>query len=283
MRTVFAVVATIWGGPTYVEFAVRSWRLWKKENFYRPLGSNNRWAFDITHWISVFTIASVTALLVVGSAPHIVWLRVLSLPAPALLFCIGGCIFALTMYSLAGWKAPFRISSTEKGGEVYPGAYYLVEDIVAVNANAGRPFREALAARYRASPRFRRMLRNQSLFWSISALLVSIACLVVVVIHDVDTNVAYGVGKSHFFVHRHSNASMANPVLLGWGVPFVFIGIWTAITYPWVRHDMHEETMTWEEDCGIVPGTRQKEKQMQLEPTESERELPKSPIQGPEP
>ena len=191
---VFAIVATIWGGPTYFEFAVRSWRLWKKENFFRPLGSNNKWAFDITHWISVLTITSVTALLVIGSAPHIVWIRVLSLPAPAILFCLGGSVFAITIWSLAGLKAPFRISSTGKGEQVLPGVYYLMEDIVAVNANAGRPFREALAARYRASPRFRQMIRNQSLFWSIPALIISIGCIVVVVIHSVDKNVAYGIG-----------------------------------------------------------------------------------------
>lgn len=117
------------------------------------------------------------------------------MPAPAILLCIGGSIFAITMYSLAGIKAPFRISSTEKGGVVNPGVYYLMEDIIAVNAAAGRPFREALAARYRASPRFRRMIRNQSLFWSIPALLVGIACTIVVVIHQVDKNVAYGVGE----------------------------------------------------------------------------------------
>ncbi|KIY02288.1 uncharacterized protein Z520_02426 [Fonsecaea multimorphosa CBS 102226] len=258
---IFAIVASIWGGPTYVEFAVRSWRLFKNENFFRPLGTSNRWAFDITHWISVLTITAVTALLVVGSAPHIVWLRVLSMPAPALLFCIAGSVFLLTVWSLAGWKAPFRISSTEKGGVVYPGAYYLMEDVVAVNANAGRPFREALAARYRASPRFRRMLMVQSLFWSIPGLLVAIACTVVVCIHPVPKDVAYGIG---------------------WGVPFVWVGIWVAITIPWVRRDMHKETVTWEEDCGIEPGEKHAEEK-KLEPTDSDRETAKEPAPDPEP
>ena len=196
MEPVFAIVATIWGGPTYVEFAVRSWRLIKKENFFRPLGTSNRWTFDITHWIFVLTIAAVTALLIVGSAPHIVWLRVLSMPAPAILYCIGGSLFVITMYSITGRKAPFRISSTPKGGDVCPGVYYLIEDIVAVNANAGRPFREALAARYNASPRFRRMIKTQSLFWSIPSIIIAIACTVVAVIHPVPTAVAYGIGKS---------------------------------------------------------------------------------------
>src|SRR5437764_2649563 len=53
---IFAVVTTIWGGPTYVEFAIRSWRLMKKEHFNRPLGQTSRWQFDILHWACVMTI-----------------------------------------------------------------------------------------------------------------------------------------------------------------------------------------------------------------------------------
>jgi len=192
---VFAVVATIWGGPAYVEFAVRSWRLIKKENFFRPLGTNSRWAFDISHWIFSLTIGAITAFLIIGSAPHIVWLRVLSMPGPSILYCLGGCILLITIYSELNRPAPFRISSTAKGGKVLPGVYYLMEDIVAVNAGAGRPFREALASRYKASPRFRRMLRVQSWFWSVPALVVAIACTVLIVIHPIDKAVAYGIGK----------------------------------------------------------------------------------------
>ncbi|KAG9783079.1 hypothetical protein KCU88_g3144, partial [Aureobasidium melanogenum] len=250
---VFAVVATIWGGPTYVEFAVRCWRLIKKEDFFRPLGTSTRWAFDITHWIFVLTIAVVTALLIVGSAPHIVWLRILSLPGPALLFALGGSIFIITMWSLSGRRAPFRISSTPKGGEVYPGVYYLIEDVIAVNASAGRPYREALAARYKASPRFRRMIKQQSLFWSIPSLIIAVACTIVIVIHPVPKEVGYGIG---------------------WGVPFLWACIWSAISVPWVRRAMHKETVTWEEDYGVEPASKKARRHPKLEPIESERETP---------
>ncbi|KAL3421191.1 hypothetical protein PVAG01_07636 [Phlyctema vagabunda] len=228
---VFAVVTAIWGGPTYVEFAVRSLRLIKKEHFYKPLGANQRWAFDITNWILVLTIATVTAILIVGAAPHDVFLRVLSMPGPAILYCICGPIFLLSLYHICGWKAPFRISSTEKGKPVMPGIYYIVEDIVGVNAGGGRPFREGWAARYHASPIFRKMLRDQSWFWSISGLLVAGACTVVVVINPVPEPVAYGIG---------------------WGVPFLWAGIWAAITVPWVRAVMHKETVSWEEETGMM-------------------------------
>jgi hypothetical protein len=192
----FAVVTAIWGGPTYVEFAVRSFRLAiiKQRNFFKPLGADNRWSFDITNWILVLLIATVTALLIVGAAPHIVFLRVLSMPGPAILYCLAGPVFLMNMYHHFGWKAPFRISSTPKGEPVWPGIYYIVEDIIAVNARGGRPFREGMASRYRASPVFRKMLRDLSWFWAIGGLVMAAACTVVVVIDPVPEAVAYGIG-----------------------------------------------------------------------------------------
>lgn len=191
----FAIVTAIWGGPAYVEFAIRSWRLIKKERFYRPLGTTSRWGFDITNWIFTASITATTAFLIVGAAPHIVWIRILALPGPALLLVLGGCLGLITIFSLAGWKAPFRISSTAKGEKVHPGVYYMVEDIIAVNAAGGLPFREGFAARYEASPVFRKMLRDQSIFWSVGAVSLGIALVVIVCVHSVKKEVAYGVGK----------------------------------------------------------------------------------------
>ncbi|GFP52802.1 hypothetical protein TASIC1_0001095400 [Trichoderma asperellum] len=190
---IFAVVTTIWGGPTYVEFGIRTWRLMKKERFYRPLGTNSRWSFDILNWASVLTITAVTALFIVGSAPHEVWLRVLCMPAPAILYSLGGVLGLITLFNYMNWRAPFRLSSTAKGEKVLPGVYYFIEDVVAVNAGAGRPYREAFAARYNASPRFQQMLFKQSVFWSVPALLLAAALTVIALVHEVPATVAYGV------------------------------------------------------------------------------------------
>ncbi|PBP23438.1 hypothetical protein BUE80_DR005574 [Diplocarpon rosae] len=234
---VFAVVTAIWGGPTYVEFAVRSLRLIKKHRFYKPLGVNKRWAFDITNWIMVLGITVVTALLIVGAAPHDVFLRVLSMPGPAILFCISGPIFLLSMYNHFGWKAPFRISSTPKGEHVYPGIFYIVEDIVAVNSGGGRPFREGMAARYRASPMFRKMMRDLSWFWSISGLLMAAGLTIVVVISHVREEIAYGIG---------------------WGVPFLWATVWAGITVPWVRSVMAKERSSWAAETKMMTSTMSK-------------------------
>ncbi|KAG4423126.1 hypothetical protein IFR04_003763 [Cadophora malorum] len=233
----FAVITAIWGGPTYVEFAVRSLRLIKQQRFYKPLGVDKRWAFDITNWILVLTITVVTAILIVGAAPHDVFLRVLSMPGPAILYCIAGPIFLMSLYNHFGWKAPFRISSTHKGEPVLPGIFYIVEDIVAVNSGGGRPFREGMFARYRASPLFRKMMRDLSWFWSIPGLIMASAITVVVVINPVPEPVSYGIG---------------------WGVPFLWAGIWAAITVPWVRSVMKKEKESWEAETKMMTSTMSK-------------------------
>lgn len=192
---IFAVVTTIWGGPTYLEYALRTFKLMKKEKFYRPLGTNYRWCFDYLTWASAITIFVVTTLFIVGSAPHEVWLRVLCMPMPGLLYCLGILCGLPTLYHHMGWKAPFRLSSTNKGEVPRPGVYYFVEDTVAVNANAGRPYREALNARYEVSPRFRQMMYVQSVFWSVPAVIIAIPLTVISVISPVKPTVAYAISK----------------------------------------------------------------------------------------
>lgn len=222
---IFAIVTTIWGGPTYLEFGLRTLKLMKKERFYRPLGTDSRWCFDYLTWVSVAGITAVTALFVIGSAPHIVWLRVLCMPMPALSYVLGILCFLPTLYYQRGWKAPFRLSSTGKGENVKPGVYYFIEDTVAVNANAGRPYREALAARWEASPRFRTMIYQQSLFWSIPAMIIPIPLTVIAVIHSVSPNVAYAIC---------------------WAVPFVWATLWGVISLWWCKRDMVRERHEWE-------------------------------------
>ncbi|PHH65912.1 hypothetical protein CDD81_860 [Ophiocordyceps australis] len=228
---IFAVVTSIWGGPTYLELAVRTLRLIRKERFYRPLGTDNRWCFDMLTWVSVLTTVVVTALFIVGSAPHEVWLRVLCMPAPAILYCVGGSMAAITLFHAMDWPAPFRISSTPRGGRVHAAVYYFIEDVVAVNAGAGRPYREALAARYRASPHFRRMLHVQSLFWSIPALVLAVPLTVIAVISPVPATAAYGVC---------------------WAVPFLWAALWGAITVIWCKREMLRERIQWEAAGGIA-------------------------------
>lgn len=105
-------------------------------------------------------------------------------------------MFIQTLYAWKKWPAPFRVSSTPKGGHVRPGVYTFVEDVVAVNGGAGRPYREALDARYNASKSFRILMIELSWFWSIGALVVGTVLTVLVCVHAVHKDVAYGIGES---------------------------------------------------------------------------------------
>ncbi|KAF4122087.1 hypothetical protein GMORB2_7680 [Geosmithia morbida] len=227
---IFAVVTSIWGGPTYVEFAVRTLRLLKKEHFYRPLGSTSRWSSDMTTWASSLAIFVLTVLFIVGSAPHDAWNRVISMAAPSLLWTLGGVLFAITMLHRFNIRAPFRISSTSKGEKVLPGAYYFIEDVMAVNARCGRPYREALAARYRSSPRFRQMLYEQSMFWSVPSLILAAVLTVIAIIPQVPEDWGYGVC---------------------WVAPFLWMFVWGCISIRWCKKSMVRERLEWE--AGINP------------------------------
>ena len=100
-----------------------------------------------------------------------------------------GCVF--------GFRLPFRLSSTPKGEPFRPGIYFIVEDIVAVDGNAGQPYRAALDERYRVSKIFRQMLVKLSFFWSVSALVVAAACTAV--IYTTEDAVAFGIGECSKF------------------------------------------------------------------------------------
>jgi hypothetical protein len=43
--------------------------------------------------------------------------------------------------------------------------------------------------------------------------------------------------------------------VLGWAVPFIWAGVWAAITVPWVRSALHRERVSWEEESNIMTST----------------------------
>ncbi len=86
--------------------------------------------------------------------------------APAsLMFLVGGELAVFAAWASFGFRTPFRISSLPRGVVMRPGIYTIIEDIIAVDTGSGRLYREALDARYEASPLFRRMLYQLNLFW----------------------------------------------------------------------------------------------------------------------
>ena len=96
-----------------------------------------------------------------------------------------------------GLSAPFRISSIPQGAKMRPGIYTIIEDVISVDTGTSRHYREAINARYEASPRFRRMLRQLNWFWAIPALLVGAAVTALVWVQRIEQTTSYGIGMTH--------------------------------------------------------------------------------------
>ncbi|KAJ4288754.1 hypothetical protein N0V88_007289 [Collariella sp. IMI 366227] len=196
-RIVFAIITSFFGIVTGIEFGLRCLKLILKGDTYRPVGGT-RWSFDFTHWTLSFGYTVMTGILIGASIPHNPLVRPLAIPV-SLFFIQVGCQLVWTAWmNKTGRPAPCKISSVSKGGRVPPLVLTIVEDIVGVDGAGGREYRNALWARYEASPRFRKMIWTQNWFWAVGALIDGIGTLVV--IWTVPERVAYGVGK--FFKRR---------------------------------------------------------------------------------
>lgn len=144
------------------------------------------------------------------------------MPVTSLLYVFGTEMLIQDGMRLLGIPAPFRISSMPKNSQLRPGIYWVIEDVIAVDGSGGVEFRERLNARYEASHDFRQMLHRLTLFWGIGAEGAAVVCTIL--IFTIQKDAAYCVG---------------------WALPFIWAGVWTAITFPWVKSSLRKEERNW--------------------------------------
>ncbi|KAK0732505.1 hypothetical protein B0T21DRAFT_291090 [Apiosordaria backusii] len=219
---IFAVITSFFGIVTGIEYGFRILKLINKKDTYRPLGTTSRWSFDYTHHTLGLGYFYMSGILIGASVPHTPPIRPLAMPVSVMLIQGGLQLVVHGWMHARRVPAPFRISSTAKGERVPPLIYTFIEDVIAVDGNAGKEYRMALRERYAVSSRFRRLLVQMNWFWAAGALFDGIGTLVV--IWTVPEVVAYGVG---------------------WGSPLVFLIIWVWITLVWVRRSLREEKRQW--------------------------------------
>lgn len=111
-------------------------------------------------------------LVIVGGIPERPKVRVLAMVAPSFVFMTGLELLVLNLLYLGGFKAPVRLSSVPRKGEMRPAIYFIIEDVTAVDGGGGTGYRVRLDKRYQASANFRQCLNFLSLFWSVPALLI---------------------------------------------------------------------------------------------------------------
>lgn len=147
------------------------------------------------------------------------------MPVTSLLYVFGTEMLIQDGMRLLGIPAPFRISSMPKHSQLRPGIYWIIEDVVAVDGQGGVEFRERLNVRYEASHDFRQMLHRLTLFWGIGAELA--AAVITILVFTLERDAAYSVG---------------------WAAPFIWAGVWTLITFQWVKRSLRHEERRWLEN-----------------------------------
>jgi len=220
-NAVFSISTALLGTVSIVEYFIRFYRLWKKNSSCRVIGAQ-RWYLDWFHWNLSVGWFFVMIELIAGTCPHDPPIRVLAMPAPTMLFAIGVELLIVDVMRIMNMPAPCRISSLPQGAPLRPGIYAYIEDICAVDGSGGTEFRQRLNLRYQASKAFRVMLHRLTLFWAIGAVVCSVVCTAI--IFTIQRDAAY---------------------VVGWVLPFLWAGVWTAITIPWVQRELKKEYQEW--------------------------------------
>jgi hypothetical protein len=90
-------------------------------------------------------------------------------------------------------RISFGLSSLPAGHTAHPGVFTIIEDIVAVDGGGGMAYREALVARYDASPLFRRVLNRLHLFWGLGAF--TTVSIVTIMLWTIPVQIGYWIGE----------------------------------------------------------------------------------------
>ncbi|TVY16173.1 hypothetical protein LARI1_G006379, partial [Lachnellula arida] len=170
---VLTIPTAVLGIFTALAIIERIHKLTQKPPTFRPLNSP-RHALDIFQWgyFAALLLISllITTTLARGDSDHDgheLQTRLMSLPAPLLMFFLATLtLLSLLLHHLA-LPLPFRVGSLGPGNAVRPAVYYVVEDVVAVDGNGGVEYREAWTQRYEGSEGFRRMVWMVSVVWMV--------------------------------------------------------------------------------------------------------------------
>ncbi|KAG4430022.1 hypothetical protein IFR05_014491 [Cadophora sp. M221] len=195
---VLTIPTAVLGVFTIIAIIERIWKLIQPSPEFRPLKSP-RYGLDIFQWgyfaalILISSLISSTLLRDDNDHDgHQFQIRLLSLPAPVLMYFLATLTALSLVLNFLCVKLPFRFGSMDAGTVVRPAIYYIVEDVVAVDGNGGVEYREAFGARYESSPMFQRMIRTLSAVWCLA--FYAIAAWFTVLVFTLPVVAVYAVG-----------------------------------------------------------------------------------------
>lgn len=224
----FAIITACFGFISGGEYGLRGLRLAWKTDTYRPLNGSGRWVFDSTHMILGPPYFVMTALMIGFSIPDPPIMRGLSMIMAVGILMVGLFMIWTGIAWHFQWRLRlFRLSSHPVGEVVPPLTFCIMEDICGCDGGGGKVYRAAALARFKASPRFRRMLVQMLWAWASTAVLLGVVLNVIIWIPSINQEVVYAIG---------------------WAVPSVWGGIGAWLTIKWGRRCLRIEKERWTED-----------------------------------
>lgn len=171
LSTVVAIPTAVFGAGSLYNMVNRTYRLTKKDPFYRPIGGSRK-GLDFFQWNFIIGFVYITAIIVAGNVivkdhPSTA-IRIISMPISILMLIVSTELLIGAIAVLARAKSPIRLSSIERGARARPGSYVIAEDICAVDGGLGEKFRIPFDGRYRASREIRSLLLKTDLIWGLS-------------------------------------------------------------------------------------------------------------------
>ncbi|KAK6524389.1 hypothetical protein TWF281_011297 [Arthrobotrys megalospora] len=176
LTTIFGIITGIFGVVLGIECFVRSIKLVLKSPRFRPLGQTARFGMDFWQFSLTLCLIVNVVCVSVGTALTPPFINLMAMPMPTLIFNISWQLLLSDFLHDRKYRTPFRISSTPKG-EIWPRfIYVIIEDVIAVDCNGKREWRQAWKDRVEASKPMRETLKRLSLFWGIGGLATSGLC-----------------------------------------------------------------------------------------------------------
>ncbi|KAJ3868033.1 hypothetical protein EV359DRAFT_78050 [Lentinula novae-zelandiae] len=182
------------GISSWFDAPFRLFRLVKHARTYGP--TDVWWHLDFVMW--TYTFALLVFAFPLAIAPAIAFYNFFLMSTMMLVGPVGVVfLFSLLAYHYQ-WRLPVRCSSEPVGSLMKPAVFYCLEDVGAVNFMHGRIFRQRVHRRWDASPPFRQLMTELTIYWVISG---AIYCgLTAAVTWAATLNFAFGWVLGQFFI-----------------------------------------------------------------------------------
>jgi len=141
----------------------RLYRLVRHRRTYGPLGSDVWWHLDFVMW--TYTFALLVFAFPLAIAPAIAFYNFFLMSTMMLVGPVGVVFIFSLLASHYRWRLPVRCSSEPRGSCMKPAVFYCIEDVAAVDFKHGRKFRKRMHDRYNASPPFRALMTQLTVYW----------------------------------------------------------------------------------------------------------------------